>query len=53
VDDEATRDLMVAFYQHRGRHGKAGGLRQAQLATLAKYPHPYYWAAFQLSGLFQ
>ena len=24
----------------------------AQLATLAKYPHPYYWAAFQMSGLF-
>jgi CHAT domain-containing protein len=52
VDDNATRDLMVAFYQQRARHGKAGGLRQAQLATLKKYPHPYYWAAFQMSGLF-
>lgn len=52
VDDNATRDLMVAFYQQRARHGKAGGLRQAQLSTLAKYPHPYYWAAFQMSGLF-
>jgi CHAT domain-containing protein len=52
VDDNATRDLMVAFYKQRGKHGKAGGLRQAQLATLAKYPHPYYWAAFQMSGLF-
>jgi CHAT domain-containing protein len=51
VDDNATRDLMVAFYEQRGTHGKAGGLRQAQLAVMKKYPHPYYWAAFQMSGL--
>jgi CHAT domain-containing protein len=29
---------------------KAEALRQAQLATLATYPHPYYWAAYQLTG---
>ncbi len=51
VDDNATRDLMLAFYKQRDKHGKAGALRQAQLATLNKYPHPYYWAAFQISGM--
>jgi hypothetical protein len=25
-------------------------LHQAQLAILEKYPHPYYWAASQLTG---
>ncbi|MEK9952388.1 MAG: CHAT domain-containing protein [Curvibacter sp.] len=52
VDDNATRDLMLAFYKQREKNGKAGALRQAQLATLKKYPHPYYWAAFQISGMF-
>lgn len=52
VDDNATRDLMVSFYQQRAQYGKAGALRRAQLAALPKYPHPFYWAAFQVSGVF-
>jgi CHAT domain-containing protein len=28
--------------------GEAHG--QAQLAILQKYSHPYYWAAYQLTG---
>ncbi|MEW6663670.1 MAG: CHAT domain-containing protein [Thermodesulfobacteriota bacterium] len=51
VDDQATGDLMKAFYAalHRGV-GKAEGMRQAQLDTLRAYSHPFYWAAFQLTG---
>jgi len=51
VDDRASYELMQAFYQNlRAGHPKGEALRQAQLATLAKYPHPYYWAAYQLTG---
>ncbi|WP_158592151.1 CHAT domain-containing protein [Noviherbaspirillum sedimenti] len=52
VDDQATRDLMLGFYQNRTGSGKAAALRRAQLKIIGKYPHPYYWAAFQISGVF-
>jgi len=29
---------------------KAAALRQAQRTMLKKYPHPFYWGAFQLVG---
>jgi CHAT domain-containing protein len=29
---------------------KLDALRKAQLETQVKYPHPYYWSAFQLTG---
>lgn len=51
VDDLATSLLMTEFYANLKRGDKREALRQAQLATKAKYPHPYYWAAFQLTGL--
>jgi antitoxin component YwqK of YwqJK toxin-antitoxin module/CHAT domain-containing protein len=49
VDDEATRQLMTKFYRYwlEGQT-KAEALRRAQVATKARYPHPYYWAAFVL-----
>lgn len=50
VDDEATRDLMVAFYEHLSANGKRDALRQAQLGVMKKFGHPYYWAAFQIAG---
>lgn len=50
VDDKATADLMQAFYKNLATMGKAEALRQAQLATRQTYPHPYFWAAFQLTG---
>ncbi|OGB94835.1 MAG: hypothetical protein A3H39_07530 [candidate division NC10 bacterium RIFCSPLOWO2_02_FULL_66_22] len=51
VSDRASYELMREFYQHlKAGRDKAEALRQAQLATLAKYPHPYYWAAYQLTG---
>jgi CHAT domain-containing protein len=51
VNDRASYALMQAFYGYlKGGMTKAEALRQAQLATLATYPHPYYWAAYQLTG---
>ena len=50
VDDEATRDLMVNFYTNLSKMSKDEALRQAQLQAKKQYPHPYYWAAFLLTG---
>jgi len=53
VDDEASGLLMQKFYKHlKGGMEKAEALRQAQIEirTDPKYRHPYYWAAFTLTG---
>jgi tetratricopeptide (TPR) repeat protein len=51
VDDEATALLMEQFYTRlREGMGKGEALQQAQLDVRAQYPHPYYWAAFVLTG---
>lgn len=50
VDDKATADLMQAFYANLSQTGKLDALRRAQLELKTKYPHPYYWAPFQLVG---
>ena len=50
VDDECTRDLMVDFYTQLAGQGKPEALRHAQLAVRARHPHPYYWAAFMITG---
>lgn len=51
VDDAATEQLMVQFYKNIVSHNKLEALRRAQLAIKAKHPHPFFWAAFQLSGI--
>jgi CHAT domain-containing protein len=50
VDDFATAFLMTRFYQEQATRSKSDALRTAQLETRKKYPHPYYWASFQLTG---
>jgi len=50
VDDLATKELMVTFYQNLDRMDKATALAKAQRSSKIKYPHPFYWAAFQLTG---
>ena len=52
VDDQATKDLMVAFYKEYLRHGNKGlALQQAMQQARRKYPAPKYWAAFTLFGM--
>ncbi|HVJ17523.1 MAG TPA: CHAT domain-containing protein [Polyangiaceae bacterium] len=56
VDDAATRDLMVAFYQAlRSGQGRASALRSAQHLIMESPArrHPYYWASFIASGDFR
>ncbi len=53
VDDEATKELMLAFYDNLNKGmDKAEALRQAQLKIMRtpKWRHPKYWAAFVLYG---
>jgi CHAT domain-containing protein len=51
VNDRATAFLMDQFYSSlRGGRGPASALRAAQLATRARYPQPYLWAAFVAIG---
>lgn len=50
VDDAATSQLMQSFYGNLKKMDKRSALRAAQLNTKKKYTHPYYWAAFQLTG---
>jgi CHAT domain-containing protein/tetratricopeptide (TPR) repeat protein len=51
VDDESTSFLMKHFYTHlRKGRGRAEALRRAQAETRRKFPHPYQWAAFVLTG---
>jgi len=51
VVSETTAPLMVAFYGYLQQGlDKAEALRQAQLDVMATYPHPRYWAAFELVG---
>ena len=56
VDDAATGALMARFYKHLlAGMGKAEALQAAQAEVRAdpahpEWAHPYYWAAFVLSG---
>lgn len=51
VNEQSTSELMVTFLKNlKSGMGKAEALRAAQAQTRAKYPNPYYWAAFVLTG---
>lgn len=51
VDDLATSQLMTGFYANLKKTNKRDALREAQLAIKKQFEHPYYWAAFQLTGM--
>jgi CHAT domain-containing protein len=56
VDDQATAELMGAFYKFMRQPGKhlsaAAALRAAQLqmSKNSRWQDPFYWAGFQLHG---
>ncbi|WP_239112940.1 tetratricopeptide repeat protein [Halomicronema sp. CCY15110] len=53
VEDEGTQDLMVRYYENLlSGMGRSEALRQVQLEMINSdnYAHPYYWAAFVLTG---
>ena len=51
VQDDSTSFFMTRFYTHLRRGiGRAEALRLAQMETRKRFPHPYQWAAFVLTG---
>ncbi|MBT3511209.1 MAG: tetratricopeptide repeat protein [Nitrospina sp.] len=50
VSDISTAVLIKHFYRNYGHINKAESLRKAQLLVKRLYPHPSYWAAFNLTG---
>jgi CHAT domain-containing protein len=55
VDDAATTELMIRFYQRllgSDHLSPAAALRSAQLSMMdeGKWSHPYYWAPFIVEG---
>jgi ankyrin repeat protein len=51
VDDEATKELMISFYDNWLKtNNKKQAFKLAQAKLRSKFPHPYYWGAFVLIG---
>jgi CHAT domain-containing protein len=51
LEDAATRELVASFYKRLAEgKSKVEALRSAQLDTLDRHPHPFYWSAFRLVG---
>jgi len=51
VSDESTVMLMREFYRGLKNGLKPGGaLRASEIAVREKYPHPFYWAPFVVTG---
>ncbi|MEH1932165.1 MAG: CHAT domain-containing protein [Nostoc sp.] len=51
VDDEATQQLMVQFYQNlKQGMTKGKALQKAKLKLIAHHRHAYYWSPFVLIG---
>jgi len=51
VDDEATKELMIEFYQNINKGmSKGEALRQAKISLIQSKGHPFFWAAFILIG---
>jgi CHAT domain-containing protein len=51
VSDASTTELMQSFYENlRASESVAAALQGAQRDTMARFPHPYHWAAFQVTG---
>lgn len=51
VDDRSTSEFMKDFYSQLKIHPrKADALQAAILNLRDRYPHPFYWAPFKLTG---
>jgi CHAT domain-containing protein len=50
VNDRASYELMEGFYSNLRTMKKSQALRQAQLKTMQEFPHPFFWAAYELTG---
>jgi CHAT domain-containing protein len=52
IADESTTLMMIRMYQLTGEGMDADdALRQAQMESMKSYPHPFFWAPFEYTGL--
>lgn len=52
VDDDATKEFMILFYENYLKSkDKFSAFRTAQQQLKEKYPQPYFWGAFVLTGI--
>ena len=50
VDDAISAEMMPILYKNLRAMPTATALRAAQLTMRERYPHPFYWAPFILTG---
>lgn len=51
VESRTTAKIMTGFYTHLRKHESvAQAMTNARREMLREMPHPYYWAAFSVSG---
>jgi len=50
IADEESAYFMTAFYNNLKKHECADAFQLAVKKCRKKYPHPFYWAGFQLIG---
>jgi CHAT domain-containing protein/Tfp pilus assembly protein PilF len=51
VEDQATKELMIEFYQNINKGmSKSEALREAKISLIQSKGHPFFWAAFILIG---
>jgi CHAT domain-containing protein len=50
ADDRATAAFMTELYTRLTDHDPSAAVREAQLVTAARWPHPYYWAPWIVVG---
>ena len=51
VHDQSTAYFMTCFYRRlQGTNDKASALQGAMIELRERYPHPYHWAPFTLTG---
>jgi len=50
VNDRASYELVQEFYTNLKTAKKSEALRQAQLKIMKDFPHPFFWAAYELNG---
>lgn len=51
VNDDSTMEFMTSFYKHlQSGMNKALALQKAVQSVRLHFPHPYYWAPFNLMG---
>jgi CHAT domain-containing protein len=50
ADDRATVAFMTELYTRLTDHDPSAAVREAQLVTAARWPHPYYWAPWIVVG---